>query len=233
MTASWQYDEMVQIGKDFADPEVVEAYDARHRQFRDIEKENEAIIAGLGLRETDVVADFGSGTGAFSLQAARKCAKVYAVDISPAMLEYTKRKAQAQGLTNVVCCHAGFLSYVHSGPPLDAAPTSMALHHLPDFWKRQALQKLHGILKDGGRLFLADVVFSEKGCEQNIAAWIDSLTRMAGPEMAQDVSRHVREEHSTFAWIMEGLLARAGFRIDSEKYDGGVLARYFCTKVSP
>jgi len=233
MTApSLQYDEMVHIGKDFSSREVVEAYDARHRQFRDIEGENKAIIAGIGLEKNHAVADFGSGTGAFVMQAAQKCEKVYAVDISPAMLDYAKWKAQNLGLTNIVYCHGGFLTYAHSGSPLDAISTSMALHHLPDFWKQKALARLQGMLKPNGKLFLADVVFTEKMYENNIQAWIDKLASKMGEEMTEDMSRHIRTEHSTFSWIMEGLLLRAGFKIDHAEYTDGVLAKYFCTKVT-
>ena len=63
---SWQYDEMIRIGKDFSSREVVEAYDARHRQFRNVDKENEDIIAELGIRDNHIVADFGSGSSSIS-----------------------------------------------------------------------------------------------------------------------------------------------------------------------
>ena len=230
-TPSWYYNEMVQVGADFTKREVVEAYDARHRRFRDIDKENEAIIAGLGLQSGHTLVDIGCGTGALALYAARRCAKVHAVDISPAMLDYTGWKAGQQGLTNIVCHHGGFLTYVHAGPPLDAVTTAMALHHLSDFWKQKALNRLSGLLKPGGRLYLADVVFSEENVEANISAWIDQLTSQAGPDMADDIVRHVRQEYSTFTWILEGMLTRAGFRIDQSEYFNGVLARYFATKM--
>jgi len=223
---------MIQIGKNFASLEVVEAYDAKHRQFRDIEGENSAVIAGLGIQRGQTLADFGSGTGAFAMQAARICAKVHAVDISKAMLDYTAWKSKGLGLTNIVCHHGGFLTYVHTDPPLDAITSSMALHHLPDFWKQKALTRLNGMLKPGGRFYLHDVVFSEKDYEVNIQTWINKLSSKMGAEMAEDVSRHVRKEHSTFTWIMEGLLSRAGFRIDHAEYSDGVLAKYFCTKIN-
>jgi hypothetical protein len=70
----WEYNDMVHIGKDFASREVAKAYDAKHRRLRDIEKENEAVIAALGRRGDHVVADIGCGTGAFVLMAARRCA---------------------------------------------------------------------------------------------------------------------------------------------------------------
>ncbi|MDD3926904.1 MAG: methyltransferase domain-containing protein [bacterium] len=108
--SSWQYDEMTHTGKDFASREVVAAYDARHRQFRDVDKENEAIINGLGLQPDHTVAEFGCGTGAFAIRAAGRCARVYAADISPAMLDYTGWKAQTQGIDNLVCSRGGFLA---------------------------------------------------------------------------------------------------------------------------
>lgn len=63
---SWQYDEMKQIGKDYGSVAEVEAYDARHGRFRDVEKENESIVKGLRLRPDHVVIEFGPGTGAFA-----------------------------------------------------------------------------------------------------------------------------------------------------------------------
>ena len=228
---AWYYDDLTQIGRDFTDLAVVAAYDQRHRKFRDVDGENAAIVASLGLGSRHTVADFGSGTGAFVLVAARTCARVYAVDISQTMLDYTRQKAESLGLTNVVYCHGSFLTYEHSGPPLDAVVTSMALHHLADFWKQTALCRLNGMLTDGGRLCLADVVFGEEDCARHITAWIAKLERLVGPEMAEDITRHIRKEHSTYTWIMEGLLERAGFRIDERAYQEGVTARYFCTKV--
>jgi hypothetical protein len=43
---------------------------------------------------------------------------------------------------------------------------------------------------------------------------------------------HVREEHSTFAWIIEGMLKQAGFRIVEMNHVSPVLAEYLCEKVS-
>lgn len=226
------YDEMIPVGRDFRSRDVVDAYDAYHRRFRNVEAENDAIIASLGLERSQTVADFGSGTGAFALHAARRCAKVHAIDVSKAMLDYTAWKAEGEGVTNIVCHHAGFLTYVHTDPPLDAITSSMALHHLPDFWKQKALARLHGMLRPGGRLLVADVVFSEQQYETRIARWIEQMTARFGPDMAADLTRHVCTEYSTFAWIMDGLLLRAGFRIDHVEHTDGVLARYVCSKVA-
>lgn len=48
--------------------------------------------------------------------------------------------------------------------------------------------------------------------------------------MAKDSIVAIREEYSTFDWIMEELLKRAGFSIDEVDYSDGFMAVYVCTK---
>ena len=227
---SWQWDEAAPINFDFGDRKVVAAYEERHRKFRDIDGENAAVLARLDLKPGQIVADFGCGTGAFARQAARRCGTVVAIDISVAMLDFVGWKAKEEGLANVVCRSGGFLTYDHDGPLFDAIHTSLALHHLPDFWKQKALDRLAGMLKPGGKFHLMDVVFATENCDANIEAWIAQMEAQAGPEGAESIRAHIRKEYSTFAWIMEGLLERAGFRIDPAEPSGGVLAHYYCTK---
>jgi putative AdoMet-dependent methyltransferase len=227
---AWQYDEMKQIGKDYNSLAEVEAYDIRHGRFRNVEKENADILERLKLQSDDVVIEFGSGTGAFAIHAARRCARVYAVDISRAMLEYTHLKAAKAGITNVVTCHGGFLTYVHTAQPVDAIVTNTAFHHLPDFWKGMALKRLNGMLKPGGQLYLSDVVFEDKDVQKNIEQFIARLENVVGIEIRNDVEAHIRQEFSTYEWIMEGLFERAGFTLLSKANQDGVIGRYLCRK---
>lgn len=41
---------------------------------------------------------------------------------------------------------------------------------------------------------------------------------------------HFREEYSTYDWVMDGLLERAGFRTIRKKFEGGVIGTYLCRK---
>jgi hypothetical protein len=59
-------------------------------------------------------------------------------------------------------------------------------------------------------------------------ALLESLGVAAGAEGW--VGRMVREEHSTFAWIIEGLLERTGFRIVMASKDDPAYADYLCVK---
>ncbi len=230
---SWQFNEMNQVGKDYADVAEVDAFDALHGKLRNVEKENEAILDLLSIQEHHSVIDFGAGTGAFAMQAAACSREVYAVDVSRAMLDYAKKKATERGISNIVFCHGGFLTHHHAADLVNFIVTSLALHHLPDFWKGVALRRLHSMLKPEGRLFLYDVVYSEKNYETNISEWISQLKKVGGQEAVDDVEGHIREEYSTFTWIMEALLEKAGFRIDRVDYDQGVFAQYVCTKRTP
>jgi ubiquinone/menaquinone biosynthesis C-methylase UbiE len=227
---SWQYDETKQIGKDYDSLAEVEAYDARHGRFRNVQKENEEILENLRLQPDDIVIEFGSGTGAFALHAARRCARVYAVDISRVMLEYGKMKAERAGITNIVYCHGGFLTYSHTAPPVDAIVTNTAFHHLPDFWKGIALKRMNKVLKAGGLLYLSDVIFEQRNVRENIERFIANLESVAGEEMRKDVEAHIRQEFSTYDWIMDGLFERADFRILSKVVQEGVIGRYLCRK---
>jgi ubiquinone/menaquinone biosynthesis C-methylase UbiE len=223
---------MKQIGKDFANVSEVEQYDAFHRKFRDVKKENEEILDLLAVQKNHHIVEFGTGTGAFAIQAANSCDKVYAVDVSQTMLDYAKNKAITRGITNITFHHGGFLTYQHQEAPVDFVVTSFALHHLPDFWKAVALPRINRLLKDQGKLFLVDVVYSQPDCLENIANWIAQAKNSGNLELVEDIETHVREEYSTFTWILENLLIKSGFKIDNADYYEGVLAKYLCTKIS-
>jgi putative AdoMet-dependent methyltransferase len=231
-TPKWFYNEMKHSGVDYTDTAQVQAYDARHQRFRDYQKAATVIIEKLDLGPEHAVIDMGSGTGAFALYAAPKCKHIYAVDVSQPMLDYSRQKAQGLGLQNITFCHGGFLTYEHQAEPAGAMVSVAVLHHLPDFWKLVGLRRAAEMLKPGGKLFLFDVVFPSEmnGYEDRFDEWIQSMAEKVGAEFAAEAETHIRDEHSTFDWIMEGLLNRAGFRIDQAEYMDGFGATYLCSK---
>jgi SAM-dependent methyltransferase len=151
------------------------------------------------------------------------------------MLERLAANVDRRAASNVEVTSAGFLSYRHSGPPADVVYSRLALlHHLPDFWKAIALSRLADMLRPGGLLRLWDVVYSfePRDADRHIEAWIAEA-------MAADVERgwtraelaeHVRDEHSTFTWLLEPMIERAGFDIVDAHYSASVFARYVCKK---
>ncbi|MCL5271250.1 MAG: methyltransferase domain-containing protein [bacterium] len=224
----WYYDEMKPVGPDFSNPETVRHYDDFHARFRDFDQEADFIWAVLGLGAGDTVLDMGAGTGNFALRAARRCARVWAVDVSPAMLTRAREKAAAAGLANIEFRQGGFLTYEHSGPAPAAIISQAALHHLPDFWKLVGLRRMAAMLRPGARFLLMDVVF-DFAIDDYARDFEETIAR-AHPETAAGYIRHFREEYSTLRWIMEGLLECAGFRIDRVERNGPTFAWFHCTR---
>ncbi len=229
---NWRYDEMRHSGVDFSDPARVEAYDRNHQKFRNYQKDAEAIVHILGLGREHTVMDMGAGTGAFALHAARYCKLVYVVDVSRVMLDYTQLKAETEGIDNIVFCHGGFLTYDHNAEPVDAMVCLGVLHHLPDLWKLIGLRRAVEMIKPGGGLYLFDVAFpyNMTDYESQLDDWVRSTAEKVGSDFASEVESTIRDEFVTYDWVMEGMLRRAGFRIDNAEYTDGFGAKYVCAR---
>ena len=71
------------------------------RTSREIEERPDLVINSLNLISSDVVSDFGAGSGYFTQKIAPLCSLVYAVDIQSEMIDINKRKMQSKGIRNV------------------------------------------------------------------------------------------------------------------------------------
>ena len=224
----WMWNEIQQVGTDYTDLAEVEAYDARMGRFRDVEAENREMLDMLGLPSGAAVLDIGCGTGRFVLAAAQAGLRPAAVDVSAVMLDYVKKKFAEQSLPELQTQHAGFLTMDFPAESFDAVVSGAALHHLPDAWKFVALRNIAAALKPGGQFILRDVVFQLKEGEQPE----ESFQRFTGsfPGMQKEPARHVACEFSTYDWIMEGLLERAGFEILSTAVPCEAFTVYHCRK---
>ena len=226
----WQYDEFKSVGRDYGQVEEAAIYDASHADFRDLEAEAVAMWQALGVGADATVLEYGCGTGVFAVAAAQRAARVVAVDVSEAMLAVTRERAAAAGVDNLTLVHGGFLTYEHVGDPVEAIVTSLAFHHLPDFWKGVALVRLHRWLKPGGTLLLNDVVLPDTGGEEAIAAFVAKQEAAGGDFLREDAEGHFRDEFSTYDWVMRGLLARVGFTVRSAEWTDGVICRYLAVR---
>lgn len=221
----WLYDETSFKDIDYQERERAQAYDERHNAFRDFEAEARLVRRSLKLEKHHLLLDLGCGTGELALRLASACRQVMAVDLSPAMLEIARAKAASRGQENLVFRQAGLLTYTHQGPPADGILMCVVLHHLPDFFKLLALNRAAALLRPGGRLHLADVVFPSR--EPDPAAFLTASLSQAAP--SDELISHIKNEYSTFDWIMEGLIERAGLTIESVGAEG-FLTRYTCQK---
>jgi ubiquinone/menaquinone biosynthesis C-methylase UbiE len=225
------FDEFQHAGPEHLDPAYVAGYDRKAQVNVD---DDVALMRERGLSGTSVLVDIGAGTGVLALAAARFCRRVVAVDVSPAMLEVLRGKVAASGLENVECVRAGFLSY--EGPPhsVDFVYSRNSLHHLPDFWKAVALDRIAKMLKRGGYLRLRDLVYSFAPARANevFEAWLGRAPRNAAEGFTrEDLETHIRTEFSTFNWLLEPMLHAAGFTIeDATHAPSQVFSAYLCRK---
>lgn len=228
---AWWFDEFRHFGVNFDDSEQVETYDSRQGTNLDTERE---LAKQLGIGAEMRVIEFGPGTGALSRACALEGAEVISVDISQAMLNYSQKSAEALNIAHkMTFINRGFLSYSHQGDSVDVILTQFAFHHVPDFWKAIALRKMNRILKVGGKLYLRDVVYSFDIDDsiQAIDTWIDTVASSGDDGFShEEFEAHVREEFSTFGWIIEGLLQRTGFKIEKAEYTAPTYANYLCIK---
>jgi ubiquinone/menaquinone biosynthesis C-methylase UbiE len=224
-------DELAHAGREHLDPAFVAGYE-RKQGYPD-PVEDLAVLAAHGLDATSTVVDLGAGTGRFALAAARRFGRVTAVDVSPAMLEFLRHRAAAAAVANLKCVQAGFLSYQHAGPPADAVYTRNALHQLPDFWKALALDRIGRMLRPGGVLRLHDLIydFQPSDADTVFQRWLDNAADdPALGYTSAEFAEHIRTEHSTFRWLLEPMLAVAGFEIVTADFSGSVYGAYTCRK---
>jgi SAM-dependent methyltransferase len=201
-TPPWHLQELLHAGPEHLDPAYVAAYEEKSpTDWTD----DLAKLSALGVGAKSTVVDLGAGTGA--------------------MVEAMRR----QGIEAV---HAGFLTYEHEGDPPAAVFSRNALHHLPDFWKAIALERVAGLLRPGGAFLLRDLVYSfdPRDADDAIARWLAAApTDAATGWTAEQLAEHVREEHSTFTWLLEPMLEHAGFEIHERWLSPeGAYASYTC-----
>ena len=182
---------------------------------------------GLGVDATLV--DLGCGTGLLAAAAAPEAGRVVGVDPSPAMLEVARRRSD-----EVEWVEAGFLTYEHEGDPPQLVHSRNALHHLSDFWKGVALRRVAAVLRPGGVLRLRDLVYDFDPGEAGavVEAWLGGAVARSEDGWTRDeLATHVREEHSTFTWLLGPMLGRAGFEVrEATAAPSRTYAAYTCVR---
>ena len=126
---------------------------------------------------------------------------------------------------------AGLLSYSHAGRAPAAVYCRNVLHHLPDFWKGVALQRIAGLLAPNGVLLVRDIVydFEPASAPARIGEWLAGASDdPAVGYTAEDLVEHLRSEHSTYRPVLDSLLESAGFRIIDAQFRRSVYASYTC-----
>jgi 2-polyprenyl-3-methyl-5-hydroxy-6-metoxy-1,4-benzoquinol methylase len=223
LARDWYYNQRRRIGLDSAVASLCDRHDDSDLRAR-------AALAMLGVKAGWRLADIGCGNGVLACEAALMGAEVDAIDISPAMLALAEICARDRKVA-IRTQSAGLLSFAYRPESYDLIVSEFTLHHLPDFWKAVALSRIFAALKPGANFYLRDIVFVclPDGAERDVDEWADFSIK--NHDFDRDsVITHMRDEYSTFGWVIERMLRDAGFVLTSVDYHAPLHGTYLLRK---
>lgn len=124
---------------------------------RDAYQKPQEVMAALGLKPGEIIADIGAGSGYFTFRLAHHVGdkgKVYAVDVSPDMILYINRRIRELKLNNVVSILADPDDPLLPDRSVNRFFFSESWHHIENQKKYLSLMKR--MLKPGGEIVMID-----------------------------------------------------------------------------
>ena len=135
-----------------------QAYIARLEDpTRDAYQKPQEVIKALNIREGEVIADLGAGSGYFTLRLAEavgKTGRVYAVDVNPDMVRHLNRRVRDLQVGNVVTVLCAPDDPLLADGSVDRFFICDTWHHIEGHAKYLALVKR--MLKPGGQVIMVD-----------------------------------------------------------------------------
>ena len=199
--------------------------------FRDL---RERVLGLARLRSTDRVLDVGAGTGLLALAAAPRAASVHALDLSPAMCSHLAGKLHQSGISNARVLLGNATDIPLADGAVDVVISNYCFHHLRDGEKSRALAQVMRVLRPGGRLVFADMMFRIAGASRRDLALSARFAREMirhGPAGVVRLLKNVirvllgrGDQPAGVDWWRETLL-RAGFvdvSVTSLAHEGGI-----------
>src|SRR6056297_1522851 len=106
-------------------------YDRTEQRFEHIHRKSRE-NARKHLEGTDIVLDYGCGTGTASCELADQVKEIHAIDISSKMIAAAKEKADASNVENVSFVQADIFDDKHKEESFDAILAFNMLHTVPN-----------------------------------------------------------------------------------------------------
>jgi len=167
------------------------------------------------VKPGDSVLDLGCGTGALSLRAAKRGARVKAIDINPGMLDRARSKAKEANLSQRV-------EFVEMGVAelekeedqnYDAVMSGLCLSELNDGELDHTIREVHRILKTGGLFLVVDEVRPKNLFRRFINSLFRALLKAFIFLISGTTTRGLKD--------FESRIERNGFRIISSQLNKG------------
>ncbi len=174
-------------------------------ESREIFAHQEEIVDAVNLEPGDRIADVGAGTGLFIgpfASAVGPEGKVYAVDISPRLIDHLNERVASEGLTNVVVIRSEEKSVELADGSVDVVFVCDTYHHFEYY--EAMLGSIFSALRPGGQLVVID------------------FERIPGVSRGW-MLRHVRAGKERFT----DEIKRSGFRFIEEVAVSGLKENYF------
>jgi ubiquinone/menaquinone biosynthesis C-methylase UbiE len=131
--------------------------DSMERAQRDEWQKPDQVVKALGLKNGDIVADIGAGSGYFSRRLAQAVApdgKVYAVDVAADILAYLNERAGREGLHNIATIVSRPDDPMLPANSVDLAFFCDTTHHIGQ--RVHFYRKLSPALKQHARIAIVD-----------------------------------------------------------------------------
>ncbi|MDF2716387.1 MAG: hypothetical protein K0R28_3312 [Paenibacillus sp.] len=114
----------------------------------------------MHLKISDIVLDYGCGTGLISNEIARYVKEIHAIDISSNMIGVAEKKAKERNIANINYAHSTIFDERYKKSSFDVILGFNVLHLSED--EHIVLQTINELLKPGGLLISATPCVGEK-----------------------------------------------------------------------
>ncbi len=122
-------------------------YDKTEERFETIHRKSRE-NARRHLKGSDIVLDYGCGTGTTACELSNEVKQVQAIDISSKMIELAKEKSDAAKIKNITFAQGDIFDDGYEGESFDAILAFNMLHTVPN--PQNVMQRIHELLKPEG-----------------------------------------------------------------------------------
>jgi tRNA (cmo5U34)-methyltransferase len=228
--------------------EIRTRFDADVERFSCLESGQQATIdaplvlelvanaAATHVKQGSCLLDLGCGAGNFTLKVMQATGPLHShlVDLSAPMLERAQTRVREAGAQSVQTYQSDLRELNFPDNTFDGILAGAVLHHLREEEEWHAVfRKLHGWLKPGGRVYVADLVYFDLPDVQEMMwrRYGDYLESLGGSEYRDKVFAYIEKEDSprSLPFQLEVIRA-AGFSASDVLHRNSVFACYLAAK---